>query len=218
VLLNFVALIIKSSIFIRKILKLPASYYQQENVVHLAKDLIGKTIVSHVNNQFTTGIITETEAYRGVGDKACHAHLGRFTDRTKIMYEPGGVAYVYLCYGIHHLFNIITNTNQQADAVLIRAVEPVEGIEFMLERRNKEQLDKTLTSGPGNFTKAFGIDKSHYGAHLTDHLIWIEEFESVCFRESEITTTTRIGIDYAEEDKELPWRFYLNSSKYVSKR
>lgn len=199
-------------------MKLPASYYQQKDVVHLAEDLIGKKITSQIDGQLTSGIITETEAYRGVGDKACHAHLGRFTDRTKIMYEPGGVAYVYLCYGIHHLFNIITNTDEQADAVLIRAVEPMDGIDVMLHRRSKLKLDKTLTSGPGNFSKAFGIDKTHYGEFLSGEKIWIEDHKEFRFRESEITTTTRIGIDYAEEDKELPWRFYLNTSKFVSKK
>ena len=199
-------------------MKLPLSYYQQKDVVHLAKDLIGKIIHSRVDDEYTSGIITETEAYRGVGDKACHAHLGRFTDRTKIMYEPGGVAYVYLCYGIHHLFNIITNTNEQADAILIRAVEPLEGIETMLQRRGKEKLYKTLTSGPGNFSKAFGLNKSHYGEDLTADTVWIEDAVNSRFRESDIITSKRIGIDYAEEDADLPWRFYLGSSKYVSKR
>ncbi|WP_194852217.1 DNA-3-methyladenine glycosylase [Nonlabens antarcticus] len=199
-------------------MKLSASYYQHNDVVFLAKDLIGKTIISRVDDQLTSGIITETEAYRGVDDKACHAHLGKFTERTKVMYEPGGVAYVYLCYGIHNLFNIITNTDQQADAVLIRAVEPVDGIDLMLERRGKSTLEKSLTSGPGNFSKAFALDRSHYGEDLTGDLIWIEDDAEFRFRESEITACKRIGIDYAAEDKNLPWRFYLNTSKYVSKR
>ena len=208
-------------------MKLPASYYQHNDVVFLAKDLIGKKIISKVDDQLTSGIITETEAYRGIDDKACHAHLGKFTDRTKIMYETGGVAYVYLCYGIHNLFNIITNTDQQADAILIRAVEPIDGVEVMLERRGKDKLDKTLSSGPGNFSKAFGLDRSHYGADLTGDLVWIEDVANVRFRgrinsselkQNDITTCKRIGIDYAQEDKDLPWRFYLNTSKYVSKR
>jgi DNA-3-methyladenine glycosylase len=199
-------------------LKLPQSYYLQDDVVVIARDLIGKRIVSVIDGDLTSGIITETEAYRGYDDKACHAHLGRFTERTKIMYEEGGVAYVYLCYGIHHLFNIITNSKDRADAVLIRAVAPIEGIEVMLERRSKEQLDKTLTSGPGNFTKAFGLDRSHYGADLTGDQVWIEEDKNVVLKEKEIRVSKRIGIDYAEEDKDLPWRFYLNSSIYVSKK
>ncbi len=198
--------------------KLPVSYYEQTDVVQIAKDLIGKRIVSNVNDNLTSGIITETEAYRGYDDKACHAHLGKSTDRTKVMYESGGLAYVYLCYGIHNLFNIITNIDGIADAVLIRAVEPVDGIEVMLERRNKGKLDKTLTSGPGNFSKAFGLDNSHYGADLTGDEVWIEKDDLIRFRESEITTTTRVGIDYAGEDKHLPWRFYLNSSKFISKK
>jgi DNA-3-methyladenine glycosylase len=199
-------------------LKLPQSYYLQDDVVGIARDLLGKKIVSVIGGELTSGIITETEAYRGHDDKACHAHLGRFTERTKIMYEEGGVAYVYLCYGIHHLFNVITNSKDRADAVLIRAVEPLAGIEVMLERRSKEKLDKTLTSGPGNFTKAFGLDRSHYGADLTGDQVWIEEDKSVALKAEDLTVSKRIGIDYAEEDKELPWRFYLNSSKYVSKK
>lgn len=199
-------------------MKLPQSYYLQEDVVAIARDLIGKKIVTMVGDQLTSGMITETEAYRGYDDKACHAHLGKFTKRTQVMYENGGVAYVYLCYGIHNLFNIITNTQDHADAVLIRAVEPVDGVEVMLKRRNKLKLDKTLTSGPGNFSKAFALDKTHNGAFLTGDLVWIEENELFRFRESEITTTTRIGIDYAQEDKDLPWRFYLNTSKFISKR
>nr|WP_042246421.1 DNA-3-methyladenine glycosylase [Nonlabens ulvanivorans] len=198
--------------------KLTISYYQHNDVVELSQDLIGKKIVSNINGELTSGIITETEAYRGYDDKACHSHLGRFTDRTKVMYEPGGVAYVYLCYGIHHLFNIITNTDGNADAILIRAVEPVEGIDIMLKRRGKKKLDKTLTSGPGNFSKAFALDKSFYGADLTGDEVWIEKSDLFRFRESDIISTTRIGIDYAGEDKNLPWRFYLNTSDYISRR
>ncbi|WP_405352307.1 DNA-3-methyladenine glycosylase [Nonlabens sp. Asnod3-H03] len=198
--------------------KLTISYYQHNDVVELSQDLIGKKIVSNINGELTSGIITETEAYRGYDDKACHAHLGRFTDRAKVMYEPGGVAYVYLCYGIHHLFNIITNTDGNADAILIRAVEPVEGIDIMLKRRGKKKLDKILTSGPGNFSKAFALDKSFYGADLTGDEVWIEKSDLLRFRESDIISTTRIGIDYAGEDKNLPWRFYLNTSDYISRR
>jgi DNA-3-methyladenine glycosylase len=198
--------------------KLPASYYQQDDVVFLARDLIGKVIYSNVDDQLTSGIITETEAYAGTGDKACHAHLGRFTERTKVMYEPGGVAYVYLCYGIHNLFNIITNSQGNADAVLIRATEPLEGINTMLQRRGKKNLDKTLTAGPGNFSKAFGLDRSHYGADLTGSTVWIESDDQIIIDETRVIASKRIGIDYAQEDKDLPWRFYLDSSKYVSKR
>jgi DNA-3-methyladenine glycosylase len=188
-------------------------YFQNDDVVCIAKDLIGKYLNTCIDGISTSGIITETEAYAGKGDKACHAHLGRFTDRTKVMYESGGIAYVYLCYGIHHLFNIVTNTKGHADAVLIRAVEPTYGVEHMLERRQKQKLDKSLTSGPGNLTKAFGISKVHNSKSVTSDKIWIEDRGEII---TDVVETKRIGIDYAEEDVNLPWRFYDKNSKYVS--
>jgi len=196
--------------------KIPLAYFQENDVVWLARDLIGKKLCTTVNDRFTSGIITETEAYNGRTDKACHAHLNKRTQRTEIMYQPGGVAYVYLCYGIHNLFNIITNHGNYADAVLIRAVEPLEGIDTMLERRNMQKVAKNLSAGPGNMSKAMGIDRSHYGESLDADLIWLEKHQSP--KDEEITVSTRIGVDYAGEDALLPWRFYLNTSKYVSKR
>ncbi|MFN2262559.1 MAG: DNA-3-methyladenine glycosylase, partial [Psychroflexus sp.] len=134
--------------------KISETYFENKDVVHLAKDLIGKHIFTFFDGQLTGGRITETEAYAGVGDKACHAHLGRFTNRTKVMYESGGIAYIYLCYGIHHLFNIVTNTKGNADAILVRGFEPEIGIESMLKRRKKEKIEKNLTAGPGNVSQA----------------------------------------------------------------
>ena len=196
-------------------LTLSQSYFQHRDVVYLAKDLIGKKITTCIDGKTTSGIITETEAYAGRGDKACHAHLGRFTERTKVMYKPGGIAYVYLCYGIHHLFNIVTNTRRNADAILIRAVEPLEGIDTMRKRRGKEKLDKTLTSGPGNFTKAFGISKTHNEMSVISKELNIEH---ISYKPKSLVETKRIGIDYADEDVDLPWRFYDNLSKFVSKK
>jgi len=192
---------------------LPKAFFEQSDVVFLAKNLIGKQLSTKIDGIFTSGIITETEAYAGSGDKACHAHLGRFTKRTKVMYEPGGIAYVYLCYGIHHLFNIVTNTKGNADAILIRAVEPTDGIPHMLERRKKQKLDKTLTSGPGNVTQALGITKQHNEESVLGEYIWIEDHNRNSRR---IKETTRIGIDYAGKDAELPWRFYDTNSSFVS--
>jgi DNA-3-methyladenine glycosylase len=192
---------------------LPKTFFEHSDVVFLAKKLIGKQINTKIDGVFTSGIITETEAYAGRGDKACHAHLGRFTKRTSVMYEPGGVAYVYLCYGIHHLFNIVTNTSGNADAILIRAIEPTDGIPHMIERRQKQKLEKTLTSGPGNVTKALGISKHHNEKSVLGEHIWIEDHGRNI---ESIEETTRIGIDYAEEDAELPWRFYDKNSRYVS--
>jgi len=196
-----------------KILK--PSFFQSDNVVELAKKLIGFRLSTKINDQVTSGIITETEAYAGQNDKACHAHLGRFTKRTSVMYEPGGIAYIYLCYGIHHLFNIVTNTKGNADAILIRALEPDKGLNTMQKRRNKSKLDKTLTSGPGNVSQALGLHKNHNQKSVCSNEIWIEKTKN---RSIDIIETSRIGIDYAGEDANLPWRFYDKNSKYVSVR
>jgi len=185
---------------------LSKTYFENENVVFLAKDLIGKQLSTCIDGVLTSGVITETEAYAGQGDKACHAHLGRFTKRTKVMYESGGIAYVYLCYGIHHLFNIVTNTKGNADAILVRAIEPTLGIDIMQERRGKSKVDKTLTSGPGNIS-------TYNSLSVTSENIWIED---IGHNPSNIKETTRIGIDYAGEDAALPWRFYDKDSKFVS--
>lgn len=192
---------------------LSKTYFENPDVVFLAKDLIGKQLSTHIDGVVTSGIITETEAYAGQGDKACHAHLGKFTKRTKVMYEPGGIAYVYLCYGIHHLFNVVTNTRGHADAVLIRAIEPTQGIHIMQERRGKSKLDKSLSAGPGNLTKALGISKIHNQSSVVGDAIQIENTEN---KNISLVETTRIGIDYAGEDAKLPWRFYDNNSKFVS--
>lgn len=194
-----------------KILK--PKFFQSDNVVGLARQLIGYRIYTNINDQLTSGIVTETEAYAGQGDKACHAHLGRFTKRTSVMYEPGGIAYIYLCYGIHYLFNIVTNTKGKADAILIRAFEPQNGIDTMLKRRGKSTLDKTLTSGPGNVSKALGLDKSHNQNSVCSKQIG---FESTKPKNLEVVETTRVGIDYAGDDAKLPWRFYDKNSKFVS--
>lgn len=157
-------------------MKLPKSFYQRENVVQIAKELLGKSLHSRISGLHTAGIITEVEAYSGISDKACHANNGIRTPRTEVMYAEGGCAYVYLCYGIHHLFNVVTNVKNRADAVLIRAIQPIEGIDVMLERRGKAKLDKSLTSGPGTLTQALAIrTKSHTGISLSGHETWIED-------------------------------------------
>lgn len=196
---------------------LPASYFQQKDVVALARDLVGKKLITNFNHKITAGIITETEAYRGWGDKACHAHLNRKTKRTEIMYHPGGVAYVYLCYGIHHLFNIVTNTENHADAVLIRALEPAQGLQTMLERRGLSAVEPRVSSGPGNLSQAMGINTQHYGKPLEkSENIWLEK--GIIIDYQNIISRKRVGISYAEEDADLPWRFYNKQSNYVSIR
>lgn len=194
--------------------KLPRSFFLGEDVVSIARELIGKVLVTNWDGCLTKGLIVETEAYRGRNDKACHANNGRRTQRTEVMYGQGGLAYVYLCYGIHHLFNVVTNKKDVADAVLIRALEPMEGGEVMHERMGGKS--KRLTQGPGLLTKAMGIRVQHTGTDLLGPQIWLED-GVVPVKPDQIVPSTRIGVDYAEEDAQLPWRFYLKDNPWVSR-
>lgn len=195
--------------------KLPIEFYRQKNVCTVAKALIGKVLVSSFNNMLTAGRIVETEAYNGAIDKASHAWGGRRTHRTEIMYAAGGVSYVYLCYGIHHLFNVVTNDADVPHAVLIRAMEPVTGIDHMLQRTGKLQLDNTLTRGPGNVSKAMGIYTQHTGLSLLGKELFIVD-DGFKIKPAEIVATPRIGVDYAGKDALLPYRFIVKNNPYVS--
>ena len=185
-------------------------------MVRIAQQLLGKVLVTNFDGLRTSGIIVETEAYAGVGDKASHAYGGRRTTRTETMYSEGGVAYVYLCYGIHHLFNVVTNVHGIPHAVLIRAIEPLEGIDIMLERRRKEKLSPILTAGPGAMSEALGIKTSHTMADLTGGDIHIEDI-GIKVKKADIIAGTRVGVAYAQEDAYLPYRFWIRGNKYVSK-
>jgi DNA-3-methyladenine glycosylase len=191
-------------------------FYQRENVVQIAKELLGKILVTNINGQYTSGMIVETEAYEGASDKASHAYKNRRTNRTEIMFVQGGVAYVYLCYGIHHLFNVVTNTTDIPHAVLIRAIEPLDGISIMLERRRKEKLHPSLTAGPGAMSEALGIKTRYSGWNLQSNELFIQDGTSTLAEEN-IVTATRVGVNYAAEDALLPYRFYIAGNKYVSK-
>ena len=195
--------------------KLPIHFYQQKRVTVAAKALIGKVLVTMFDGRLTAGRIVETEAYNGVTDRASHAWNGRRTKRTAVMYEPGGLAYVYLCYGIHHLFNIVTNESDVPHAILVRAVEPLAGIDIMLLRTGKKKADHSLTRGPGNVAKALGITRDHTGLSLLDDLIFIAG-DDVKIKPSQIIATPRIGVDYAGEDALLLYRFILKNNPYVS--
>jgi DNA-3-methyladenine glycosylase len=195
---------------------LPLNYFQQADVVALARDLLGRYLVTEIEGKRTVGRITETEAYAGYGDKACHAHMERKTKRNQIMYAAGGHAYVYLCYGIHHLFNIVTNREGQADAVLLRAVEPLEGIQHMLKRRGLEQPLPRLTAGPGNMSKALGITTALYGRLLDAPELQVQAGRPL--PDASVEAAPRVGIGYAGEDALLPWRFYERHQRYVSKK
>lgn len=195
--------------------KLPAAFYHRGNVVAIARELLGKLLVTNFEGRCTAGRIAETEAYNGVLDKASHAYGGRRTKRTETMYAAGGIAYVYLCYGIHHLFNVVTSVSDTPHAVLIRAITPVEGIDTMLARMKKDKLDYAVGRGPGNVSKALGITTTHTGLSLLESDIYIAD-DGTVLKPSQIITTPRIGVDYAAEDALLPYRFYIKGNPYVS--
>lgn len=189
--------------------KLHQSFYLQESAVDVAKQLLGKELCTKINGKLTSGIITETEAYMGVNDKASHSWNNRRTHRTEIMYHEGGVAYVYLCYGIHSLFNVVTNIEDVPHAVLIRSIIPKRGIEIIKKRRPVNKLMKQIASGPGMVSQALGIDCSMTGLSLFGDKIWIENTD-LQLSATQITATTRIGVDYAGADALLPYRFFIN--------
>jgi DNA-3-methyladenine glycosylase len=187
-------------------MKLSRDFYLQEDVIKISKELLGKYLFTRMDGKTTAGIITETEAYAGISDKASHAYGGKRTPRTETMYAKGGTAYVYLCYGIHHLFNVVTNQSGIPHAVLIRAIIPAIGIETILSRRKKNKLSPALCSGPGTLSEALAIRKSHSGVDLTGKTIWLED-RNVIVNPSDIVCSPRVGVDYAEEDAHLPYRF-----------
>ena len=215
--------------------KLDNAFYDRPGVVTVARDLLGKVLVTEFDGRRTSGRIVEVEAYNGVGDRASHAWSGRRTRRTEVMFGAGGTAYVYLIYGIHHLFNVVTNKKDIPHAVLIRALEPMEGIGVMRERlgrdRSRERsiseaaapsagrpgrsVDYSLTRGPGNLSRALGLRTVHTGASLLGQEIWIGD-DGYRPKRSEIIAGPRIGVDYAGVDAGLPYRFYIKGSPYVS--
>lgn len=194
--------------------KLPQSFYLRNDVLKIAKELLGKVLVTNWNNEYTSGRIVETEAYEGEVDRASHASKGR-TPRTQVMFGLGGVAYVYLCYGIHQMFNIVTNKESIAHAILIRAVEPIEGIDIMLQRTGKKVLDETLTRGPGNVGKAFGFHTTQCGVSLQSDELYIAD-DRFKLDPSSVATSPRIGVDYAGEHAAWHYRFFIKGNKYVS--
>lgn len=189
--------------------KLPLSFYQKEETVEIAQTLLGKYLFTFFNGSLTGGMILETEAYIGAEDQACHAYNNRRTKRTEVMFAPGGCAYVYFCYGMHHLFNIVTHKKDRPHAILIRALKPTDGIETMLKRRKKTTVDDKLSYGPATLTQALGIHTNHSGMRLTGNQIWVED-RGMTIAKSEIIATPRIGIDYAGKDKDLPYRFLID--------
>jgi DNA-3-methyladenine glycosylase len=197
-------------------MKLTKEFYLRENVLTISKELLGKFLFTNFDGQLTGGTITETEAYRAPEDKASHAYGDRRTERTNIFYEEGGISYVYLCYGIHNLFNVVTNEKEIPHAILIRSIEPTEGIDIMLERRKKTKVSPPLTSGPGSMSQALGIGKKHNRISLQSDEIWLED-KGIVIPEKDILKGPRIGVDYAAEYAAKPWRFGIRNNIWVSK-
>lgn len=194
-----------------------SAFYSRNDVLTLSKELLGMKLISEMGGIRTSGMIVETEAYIGSGDKASHAYGSRRTKRTETMYAAGGKAYIYLCYGVHHLFNIVVGDKDDPLAILVRGIEPLEGIELMLQRRKKKKLSPLLTNGPGKLTKALGITTAYDKIDLaTSDKIWIERSSKIV-PAAMIEASTRIGVGYAEEHALLPYRFTLRGNPYVSK-
>lgn len=197
--------------------------FYNRSAIDVANDLLGKVLVREVDGRILKGKIVETESYIGAIDKACHAYNGRRTKRTEILYSDCGVAYVYFIYGLYHCFNVVTNEKDVAEAVLIRAIEPLNEFDYISQVRYKKQFKelsktqiKNLTNGPSKLCLAYLIDKDLNGDKLYEQgKIYLEESEENDF---EIVKTKRIGIDYAEEAKDFLWRFYIKDNDFVSKK
>lgn len=192
-------------------MKLPESFYLRSDIVQVSRDLLGKVLATNLDGCITKAVITETEAYEGETDKASHAYGGRRTKRTEPIYQSGGRAYIYLCYGIHHMFNVVSNVEGIPHATLVRAGRPHQGEAEMLRRRGKSTTDKSLLAGPGSLGKALGIKTTLTGTDLAGDKIWIED-QNIAVDEAEISVGPRVGIDYAEEDASRPYRFILSAS------
>lgn len=195
--------------------KLEPDFYKRADVLKIARELLGKVLVTNFDGLYTSGRIVETEAYAGEIDRASHAWAGRRTNRTEVMYHSGGTAYVYLCYGIHQMFNVVTNQQDIPHAILIRAVAPLEGVDTMLQRTGKKTADHSLTKGPGNVGKALGFFTRHTGLSLLGEEIFIAD-DGFKLSKKDILATPRIGVDYAGDDAALPYRFIIRDNPYVS--
>lgn len=196
---------------------LPLSFYQSDDVLQISKDLLGTKLISTIGGKRTAGIIVETEAYRAPDDKASHAYQNHLTERTSTMFVAGGAAYIYICYGIHHLFNVVTSKKGTAHVVLVRAIEPVEGLDFMEERRGMSAQKKAICNGPGKFTRAMGITKDWNGVSLRKKTseLWIEKGMKILPKS--IIAGPRVGMSTAQECSNWPFRFRIKNNPWTSK-
>jgi DNA-3-methyladenine glycosylase len=189
--------------------KLKREFYHRPTL-KVAKDLLGKYLVVNSGREILSGKIVEAEAYIGSDDPACHAHRG-MTPRNRVMFGPPGHAYIYFTYGMYHCLNLVTEKEGFPAAVLIRAIEPLQGVELMMKRRKTTNM-KNLTSGPGKLCQALGLDRSLNGADLCSEEIWVEDRKE---KTGKIESTSRVGVS---DGKNKKWRFYICDSEFVSKR
>lgn len=188
--------------------RLQKSYFLRNDVLSIARDLLGKYLFTIKDGQLAGGIITEVEAYRGVDDRASHAFGGRRTQRNEMMYHEGGVVYMFLCYGMHSMLNFVTNVEGVPDAVLVRGILPTHGEELMLQRTGKKHVTPALTDGPGKLCKALGLTRADNGVLLDGHTIWLED-RGCAIPDGLVRITPRIGVDYAGEDALRLYRFCI---------
>ncbi|HNW83560.1 MAG TPA: DNA-3-methyladenine glycosylase [bacterium] len=197
-------------------MRLDIKFYEQ-SALSVAKELLGKHLVRKIGRHRIITKIVETEAYCGPEDKACHAFDNRRTSRTETMFMPGGHAYIYLIYGLNHCLNIVTEKSDVPHAVLIRAVEPVEGLDLIKKNRPLIKNIYDFTNGPGKLTKALNIDMNLNGYDIIKGTeLYIENNPEIS--EISIVKTKRVNIDYAGEFKDKPWRFYIKDNPFVSKK
>lgn len=198
---------------------LESSFYQDEDVVSMAQKLLGKILVTEVDGMVSSGMIVETEAYRGPDDRGCHAFGGRCTERTKTMFYEGGHAYVYICYGVHPMVNVVTGPEGFAHAVLIRAIQPLEGVDMMMERRRINKEKPILVNGPGKLTVALGIHKEMDGQKLFEQTSPLRLYDaSMDILPEKVVSGPRVGMSkYVGACSHRPWRFYLRDNLWVSK-
>jgi DNA-3-methyladenine glycosylase len=195
---------------------LPLAFYQRPDVLTIAHELLGKHVFTRIDGELTGGRIVETEAYRHEGDPSITLHLQRKAKQAKALYQAGGHAYLYNVYRVHTLFNITTHDAAHPDAVLIRAIEPLHGIDVMLRRRGLATAARNLTAGPGVLSQALGLSPALNGELLTGPRVWIEDAGEV-IADADVLASSRVGLEYAgEEAVALPWRFRVRNSKWTS--
>lgn len=198
----------------KKMRKIKKNFYNR-NTIKVAQEILGKFLVRKIGKKIIAGKIVETEAYVGPSDLASHASRGK-TARTAPMFGPPGHAYVYLVYGLNYCFNIVTEKENYPAAVLIRAIEPTDGIDLIKKFRKNQKIIFNLTNGPGKLCQALKIDKSLNNSDISKNILWVED-RGLKIKPSEIVAAKRIGVDYAGQYKNKPWRFYLRGNPFVSK-